>query len=44
MKNFLAEFGLHGEWELDRVTWRGLICRNLCKQGQWTLNGDDDVI
>jgi len=24
-----VELGLHQEWALDRVRWRGLVCRNL---------------
>jgi len=27
VKKDLVEFGLHREWALDRVRWRGLMCR-----------------
>jgi len=28
VKKDLVELGLHQEWTLDRVRWRGLMCRN----------------
>jgi len=28
VKKHLVELGLHRKWALDRVRWRGLVCRN----------------